>query len=357
MLKKRILVISNMYPSLKDPVFGTFVKDFIDGLKEFAPSWEIEQIVISGRSNGFCEKLLKYFVFYVSIIFRLLTGRYGYVYVHLITHAAIPLRIVSCFRSLPLVFNVHGEDLLTKSCLAAYFLKMVIPLLKRSHLIVLPSNYFQRRFEQLLPMVSANKLYVFPSGGIDTRVFKPISHKNKRFTIGYISRIDHGKGWDTFIDAVNLLNINGVDVSALMIGRGDEVGSLKEKIRELKLSNVEFLGAIPHDLLHEKYAQMDLFIFPTKLEESLGLVGLEAMACGVPVIGSCIGGLTDYIKEGENGYFFKPGNAVSLVESILKYVENSDLVKQQMKEKAVATAHLFSRENSFNQLCKRLGIY
>lgn len=52
---------------------------------------------------------------------------------------------------------------------------------------------------------------------------------------------------------------------------------------------------------------MDLFVFPTQLEESLGLVGLEAMACGVPVIGSCIGGLTDYIEEGTNGFFSSRG--------------------------------------------------
>ena len=354
---RKVLVISNMYPSLKDPVFGTFVKDFVDGLKEFAPSWKIERIVIAGRSNGLCEKLLKYSVFYVSIVFRLLFVRYDYVYVHLITHAALPLRIVSSFRSLPLVFNVHGEDLLTQSRLAAYFQKLVIPLLKKSCLIVLPSNYFQKRFEQLLPMIPVSKLYVFPSGGVDTDLFRPSFTEKKRFTIGYVSRIDRGKGWDTFLDAINLLNINGIDVDALMIGRGDEVGLLKSKIKELGLTNIEFVGAIPHELLPDKYAQMDLFVFPTQLEESLGLVGLEAMACGVPVIGSCIGGLTDYIKEGENGYFFNPGDAVSLADSILKYIKNSDLAKQQIRKSAVDTARLFSKKQSYSMLCKHLKMY
>lgn len=351
---RKILVISNMYPSLKDPVFGTFVKDFVDGLKEFAPSWNVERIVIAGRSNGLCEKCLKYFVFYVCIIFRLLFVRYDYVYVHLITHAAIPLRIVDFFRSLPLVFNVHGEDLLTQSSLASYLQKMVIPLLKKSKLIVLPSNYFQKRFEQLLPIISVSKLYVFPSGGVDTNLFRPSTTEKKRLTIGYVSRIDRGKGWNTFLEAINLLDINGIDVDALMIGRGDEVELLKNKIKKFKLANVEFVGAIPHELLPEKYVQMDLFVFPTQLEESLGLVGLEAMACGVPVIGSCIGGLTDYIKEGENGYFFNPGDAVSLVDSILKYIESSNLTKLQMKENAVNTAQRFSKKHSYNMLCRRL---
>ena len=101
---------------------------------------------------------------------------------------------------------------------------------------------------------------------------------------------------------------------------------------------------------------MDLFVFPTQLEESLGLVGLEAMACGVPVIGSCIGGLTDYIEEGTNGFFFEPGNVQSLVDSILKYIECDDLMKCQLKKNAIDTAQSFSKDQTFNELYRRLDM-
>lgn len=66
---------------------------------------------------------------------------------------------------------------------------------------------------------------------------------------------------------------------------------------------IKYIGPIPYHSLPEIYCTLDLFIFPTCLEESLGLVGLEAMACEVPVIGSYIGGLKDYIKDKENGFF------------------------------------------------------
>lgn len=118
---KKIIVISNMYPSKTDPVYGTFVKGFVDGLAEASPCWSIEKVVIAGRSRNISEKVFKYIIFYFTIIFRLLFYRYEFVYVHLITHAALPLRFVSLFRSLKLVFNVHGEDLLTQSRLAAFF--------------------------------------------------------------------------------------------------------------------------------------------------------------------------------------------------------------------------------------------
>lgn len=103
-----------------------------------------------------------------------------------------------------------------------------------------------------------------------------------------------------------------------------------EKIRDLYLDNlIKYIGPIPYHSLPEIYCTLDLFIFPTCLEESLGLVGLEAMACEVPVIGSYIGGLKDYIKDKENGFFFTPGNAEELSNKIELYLSLSSSEKQK----------------------------
>ena len=59
-------------------------------------------------------------------------------------------------------------------------------------------------------------------------------------------------------------------------------------------------------------------MFPSKRNESLGLVGVEALACGVPVIGSNIGGIPGFIEEGKNGFLFDPDNEHSLVEKVIK---------------------------------------
>lgn len=101
---------------------------------------------------------------------------------------------------------------------------------------------------------------------------------------------------------------------------------------------------------------MDVFVFPTKLEESLGLVGLEAMACGVPVIASRIGGLTDYIQEGVNGCFFEPGVPISLAEAIMWHISNEPVQKEALKAAAVQTAKCYAKEKVLNQLCSQLGI-
>lgn len=346
-----------MYPSEKDPVYGTFVKEFVEGVAQIAPCWEVNKVVIKGRSKHVWVKIFKYISFYSSIFYRLFFGRYDYVYVHLITHAALPLRIVSFIKTLPLVFNVHGEDLLTQSRLAAYFLKLVIPLLKKAHLIVIPSEYFKMRFQEVLPMIPENKLYVSPSGGIDTDLFTPCTRKKSSvYTIGYVSRIDRGKGWDTLLEAVALLVERNYNVKVIIAGRGAETPMLKKSICRLKLENIVYLGGVPHARLSEVYNKMDVFVFPTKLEESLGLVGLEAMACGVPVIASRIGGLTDYIQERVNGCFFEPGVPISLAEAIMWHISNEPVQKEALKAAAVQTAKCYAKEKVLNQLCSQLGI-
>lgn len=354
---KKIVVISNMYPSHEDPVYGTFVRDFVTGIGAAFPQSRVEKVVIPGRSKNACEKIRKYTVFYLSILYRLFTRRYDLVYVHIITHAALPLRLVALFRNLPLVFNVHGEDLLTQSPLAAWFLKLAVPLLQQSRLIVLPSEYFKKRFHEQLPEIPTAKLFVSPSGGVDMQLF---SNKGRmpspEYTVGYVSRIDRGKGWDTFLEAISLLKEQACPVRALVIGRGAEEPQFRNAVADLELESlVDYRGAVAHEKLPEYYSQMDLFVFPTKLEESLGLVGLEAMACGIPVAGSQIGGLTDYIEEGVNGFFFTPGDSEALANKIKYHYQGNRQRRETYSRNAVLTARRFSWQDTFEQLAERLS--
>lgn len=76
-------------------------------------------------------------------------------------------------------------------------------------------------------------------------------------------------------------------------------------------------------------------IFPTMLYESLGLVGIEAMACGCPVIGSDIGCLPEYIKEGITGFLFEPGNSHELAERIVDFYKLTEKQRNTMRLEAI----------------------
>lgn len=336
----RVLLVSNMYPTKETPTFGTFVKVFADGLSEYRPGYEIDMVVIEGASKGKLEKLFKYIRFYTHLLFNLLFRSYDIVYVHTITFPTPPLRIASMFRNLNLIFNVHGVDVLTKSRLAERLKQLCRPLLMKSRYVVVPSSYFKRIVISEFPELDEEKLIVSASGGVEKKFFslKMQRQSADRIKIGYVSRIVKGKGWDVFLKALKILDDRKVTFEAILIGTGTEVDELIKSIEESDYRNmVEYLGAVGHDKLPDYYKSMDLFVFPSE-SESLGLVGLEAMAANVPVIGSNIGGIATYVKDGVNGFLFTPGNAIELADNIVKFAGLDETLRNKMMQSAYNTA-------------------
>lgn len=355
-MKSKVLVISNLYPSKSDPFYGTFVENFVDSLSLCNQIQDLEICVIKGRSYHLSTKIRKYTLFYLRIIYLLLFKKYDLVYVHIITHAALPLRFVSLFKKLPLIFNIHGEDLLTQTRLATFFRDLSVPLLTNARWIVVPSCFFQKKVMEILPQIPESKIYVSASGGVDDSFFKQTSKENHAVpVIGYVSRIDRGKGWDVFIKALSVLHQKGIAFKAHIIGRGEQIAEMNAMIASLHLDqHIHYIGPVAYKELPDHYSRFDLFVFPTQLEESLGLVGVEAMACKVPVIGSRIGGLTDYIVEGENGYFFRPSDSSDLADKIGLYLSLPQAKKEEMRDAAYSTALKFHTHTVSNRLISKI---
>ena len=91
------------------------------------------------------------------------------------------------------------------------------------------------------------------------------------------------------------------------------------------LDNVEFVGRV--DNVGDYYSAMDIFAFPSR-EEALGSAMLEAMSCGLPVIGSDVGGIPEVVRPGENGFLFPNGDAYALYDAIVKLAHSSELREQ-----------------------------
>ena len=132
--------------------------------------------------------------------------------------------------------------------------------------------------------------YKYPSGGVDKFRFFPETLTFKRqgvLRIGYVGRLDVGKGVDTLLKA--LKDLPKTTYSLTVVGDGDLALDLQIQARDFEI-NAEFCGAIENIKLRKYYNNMDVLIFPTEREgESFGNVGIEAMACGIPVIGSKFG--------------------------------------------------------------------
>lgn len=355
---KRILVLSNMYPSKNDPTFGIFVEKFVKEMEHSSLCENTNICVIKGRTNSTIIKLYKYIVFYIKAFFLLLVNKYDLIYVHYITHTSLPIYIVSKFKKINVAYNIHGDDLITTSVLGEYLFKLVKPLLLRSKLIVVPSHFFKFELIKRVPSLNVKNIVISASGGISHNFFSKNNvnvddlHSLK---IGYISRIVQGKGWDTLIDAYDLLRKDNVYVDLEIYGTGDKIDVLKNKLNELGMNQSIYKGSFPQNILVDKYKTFDLFIFPTKLYESLGLVGLEAMANSVPVIGSKIGGLQDYIIDGYNGMFFEAGNSVSLCSRIKDYMNLTVNQRKEMCLNAFKTAKKFESQLVSDKLFSKIN--
>lgn len=159
----------------------------------------------------------------------------------------------------------------------------------------------------------AGKITVIPLG-VDMDRFRPAAKADARRRLGlaaderivlFVGRLEPLKGVDILIGAASLLD-SDVNCSVLIVG-GDEtsheqVAELQSLASNLGVSDrVAFAGAVDHDLLPLYYNAADVCVVPSHYE-SFGLVAIEAMASGLPVVASRVGGLTGTVRDGETGY-------------------------------------------------------
>ena len=170
----------------------------------------------------------------------------------------------------------------------------------------------ERASIRLLYGADPEKITVIPLG-VDMDRFRPAAKADARERLGlgderivlFVGRLEPLKGVDILIGAASLLD-SDVECSVLIVG-GDETSN--QQVQELQglASNlgvgdrVAFVGAVDHDLLPLYYNAADVCVVPSHYE-SFGLVAVEAMASGLPVVASRVGGLMGTVKDGETGY-------------------------------------------------------
>jgi glycosyltransferase involved in cell wall biosynthesis len=143
------------------------------------------------------------------------------------------------------------------------------------------------------------------------------------FVLGTIGRLHPTKGQTSLIKAAAQLHVKYPNLHLLLIGDGP----LRQDL-ELELKR----NPIPHTLtgyLPQAYAAlpaMDLFVLPS-VSEGMGLVLLEAMQAGVPIVASAVGGIPEVVRDGKDGLLVPPGNAAGFCAACSKIIDNPDLAK------------------------------
>jgi D-inositol-3-phosphate glycosyltransferase len=217
----------------------------------------------------------------------------------------------------------------------------------------------------------AAKIRVIPLG-VDLDRFRPLEKEEARAALGlkderivlFVGRLEPLKGVDILINAAAILE-SDVDCTVLIVG-GDETAKTQvAKLRGLARSKgiehrVAFVGAVDHAKLPQYYSAADICVVPSHYE-SFGLVAVEAMASGVPVVASRVGGLTGTIKDGETGYLIPWLCPEPFAERIELLLENEPL-RRNLGEAAREEVARYRWENVcdavvavYNELTGRSG--
>lgn len=175
----------------------------------------------------------------------------------------------------------------------------------------------------------SNKIEIIPTP-IDTNKFVPNEQNALRDKwnltspiILFVGRFTEIKGIKYLLKAFPRVLKAVPDAKLVLVGGGPleaEVKAYQEKLH----NSIFSLPFVPNDIMPNIYAGCDVVVLPS-FYEPFGNVTVEAMACGKPVVGSCIGGMLDTIVDGETGLYVQPGNSDQIANSLIKILTNDKL--------------------------------
>jgi phosphatidylinositol alpha-mannosyltransferase len=192
--------------------------------------------------------------------------------------------------------------------------------------------------------------------GIDTEHFRFDGPARSEFVDGkinilFVGRLEQRKGLGYLLNACAKIKRSFPNFRLIIVGPGTVLRLRYEKLVEkMELTdNVVFVGFVSSDELPSYYRSADIFCAPATGGESFGIVLLEAMACGKPVVATSIQGYASVLANGEEGLLVPPQNAESLAKALLKLLHDKSL-RLQMGSKGIVKAERYSWPNVAQQV-------
>ena len=295
-------VKKNSHFKAKTGYAGSFKRNFFVSLKSYSYS----------------------FVYFIKYIFALKDVQIVHIHTASYTSFLEKMAYISVAKlaGKKVICHIHGakfRDFIEQS--HGLLIKIIIFYLKKCDRIIVLSAYWKKYFDSFL---EKSKVRIVENG-INTRLYN--GKKTARSdipTILFMGEIGKRKGIYDLLQALSIIKKSGCDFKAIIAGPG-EIEQAKKRAKELLLSECTFfVGPVAGEekvtLLHKAWC----FVLPS-YAEGLPISILEALAAGLPVVSTTVGGIPDVIIQKENGFLIEPGDVHSLARDILHILKTKEL--------------------------------
>lgn len=363
----KILVLSHMYPSIFNNVYGIFVHEQVKALIDLG----IEVKVISPVPwapfpiNIISEKWKKYslipkyenrenvsvwyprYITFPKALFLQSSGERMYKGTKILVtkiyqdfkfdlihaHVALPdgyaAMKLSKELNVPYILTIHGQDLQQTLFKNEQCIENILKVIGSANKIILVSNKLKKIIKEFND--DKNNKFKVIANGVN---FNNISNKKVKKTIDdrvrvilSVSNLKETKGIDLNLKAFSMLIEKYPNLKYLIVGDGPERKKLETLTEDLGINEkVEFLGMLSHENVLKKMDDVDIFSLPS-WNEAFGVVYIEAMANGKPVIGCKGEGIEDYVDDEETGLLVNPKDVDSLAQAMDFLLSNPDKAK------------------------------
>lgn len=259
-----------------------------------------------------------------------------------------------------IVLTLHGERLATAENTYSKLLHPFIKLIyfgieyitfKKVDYIVAVSNRVKMSYEKIHNL-NEKKITIIPVG-IDLNKFKPLEKsflrkKNgineKTIVILFVGVLGPIKNVKLLIDSFKLFLDSFSDSLLIIVGDGLDKNNLEMQTQNLKIqNNVSFVGEIKNEKMPEFYSLADIMAFPSN-SEGAGIVIREALACGIPIVSTDVGDVSDIINSNDDIGIIVNSDRINFLQGIQIVFEKLNKNPEKVKEKCIETAQITSFE-------------
>ena len=329
-------------------------RELLDDVRQASKNRKLTAEIVAaldewGRRTDF---LRLYQAVYVGL--RLQEMGIGHVHAHFMGMAARTAFWIHKFFPLTFSFTAHANDIFAPRNFEVGLDKLV----DTARVIVTVSDHAKKFLQERFPERADRIRRIY--NGLNLAEFGRADFSSAPPLILAVGRLIAKKGFADLIGACGLIVERGKSFQCEIIGEGPLENELRGQIERLNLQNrVVLPGAKQQREVRQRLAAANVFVLPSVIDpeggmDNLPTVIMEAMATGLPVVSTKIGGIPEMVVENETGFLLRPGDAVALADAIEKVINNLSLAQKLGQAGCERAQELFSIEKNVRELCALL---